>query len=107
MSKQLTNNGSSGRKYSPEEIVKRRKERQQNRGNGESIADWSACEAQQVLELIETVARIGVISFGYTRDHGALYIGYFVGGQLEKVYIRPTENLDHSLQAEIESWTEI
>jgi hypothetical protein len=85
--------------------IQRRKERKDNRGDSES-ADWDGIDPAIVLRLIATIANLaGTITFGYTKDGGAYYINYYVGGESDRVYIRPTEDVDSTIEAEIESWS--
>lgn len=82
----------------------RREARQGNRGNSDP-ADWKSVDPDLMCGLVAVfTAHGGVISFGYTRDGGAYRIGYFADGQSDTVYIRPTEDIDAELEAEIESW---
>jgi len=96
------------RKHSHENAknaLARRKERRENRGNSEP-ADWDGVDPAIVLRLIATIANLkGTITFGYTKDGGAYYVNYYVGGESDRVYIRPTEDVDSAIEAEIESWS--
>lgn len=81
-----------------------RKMRREKRGNSAS-ADWAEADPSLVLELITVVSGIGgVTSFGYTKDGGAYYINYYVDGDSDKVYIRPTEDIDAFIRDEIVTW---
>lgn len=82
----------------------RRRDRQSKRGT-EVTTDWESVSPELCLRLIATVANFGgTTTFGYTIDKGAYYINYWVDGESEKVYIRPTEDVDERLANEIESW---
>ena len=84
--------------------LERRKERRKNRGNSEP-ADWDSVIPIKVLRLIGVVTALGgTITFGYTRDGGAYYLNYYVDGESEKIYIRPTEGIEQRLDDEYESW---
>lgn len=84
--------------------VRRRMERRANRGNG-ATADWDSCDSRMLQNLIATVTAFGgTITFGYTRDGGAYYVNYYVDLESIKEYVRPTENIDAWLEAEIEAW---
>lgn len=85
--------------------IRKRKERQENRGNS-NPADWETVDWNLVIRLIATVAhKGGTTTFGYTRDGGAYYISYYIGGESIRTYIRPTEDVDQALVDEIEFWT--
>jgi len=91
----------------PQTLLEKRRARSQNRGNG-AIADWESCNSQDVLRLIGIVtSNKGTITFGYTKDGGAYYMSYYLDGESEKVYIRPTEDVDLSIQREIEAFSEL
>jgi hypothetical protein len=82
----------------------RRAERQSNR-NGTAVADWESADGDLVLKLIAIVGNLkGTLTFGYTKNGSAYYLNYYIEKQSEKVFIRPTEDLNESLLAEIESW---
>ncbi len=84
--------------------MERRKQRKKNRGN-DVTTDWEQVDSTLIVRLIATVANIkGTTTFGYTRDGGAYYINYYVNGESDKVYIRPTEDVDSAIEAEIASW---
>lgn len=82
----------------------RRKARRQNRNNGTAAADWQSVDPNLLQSLVATVTQLGTVTFGYTRDGGAYYIQYWVDGESLKEYVRPTEDIDAVLEAEIESW---
>jgi hypothetical protein len=100
-------NNTSGKKSKTDTVANklaRRKERRNNRGES-APADWESANPELLMRLIGCVTALkGTISFGYTRDGGAYYVNYYVGGESEKEYIRPTEDIDRWLQVEIESW---
>lgn len=86
-------------------LLRRRKERNSNRGNKET-ADWESVDPSKITALIGLVTyHKGTVTFGYTRDGGAYYISYYIDSESEKIYIRPTEDIDARLEDEIESWT--
>jgi len=88
----------------PSVALRKRKERQKNRGKG-AIADWESCQAETLKRLIGVVTHLkGTITFGYTRDGGAYYLNYFIGGVSDKIWIRPTEDVDMCLLEEIDTW---
>lgn len=79
----------------------RRAKRRAKRGQKET-ADWAGVDKTKLCELIELVtADGGTITFGYTRDGGAYYVNYYIDGESEKYYIRPTEDVDEWLTDEI------
>lgn len=84
--------------------LERRKQRRKNRGSGTAVADWQSVDPNILQSLIAAVTQFGTITFGYTRDGGAYYINYWVDGQSDKEYIRPTEDVDQALESELESW---
>jgi len=85
-------------------LLRRRKERKKNRGNTE-VADWESCDSKKLQALIAVVAfHHGTVTFGYTRDGGAFYISYYIDGDSEKIYPRPSEDIDARLDDEIEGW---
>lgn len=87
-----------------EQLKRRREERKAGRGNSEP-ADWATVDSETIAELVEAFTRSGgVIGFGYTRDGGAYYISYFIDGERDNVYIRPTEDVDKRLVDEIQYW---
>ena len=89
---------------SNKKALERRKERQRNRGNSEP-ADWESVSPEKILRLIGCVTALrGTITFGYTRDGGAYYLNYYVDNESEKVYIRPTEDIEQRLVDEVEMW---
>lgn len=81
-------------------------QRRKKRGAGQTeVADWESLNPTDVLKLIATVTgHGGTVTFGYTRDGGAYYLSYFIDGQAEKEYFRPTEDVDKLILIEIESW---
>lgn len=83
----------------------RLKERRNNRGKSTVVTDYESANPELLARLIATVARHGTITFGYTRDGGAYYINYWVDGESIKEYVRPTEDFDAFLEAEIEAWS--
>lgn len=86
------------------DALRRRKERREKRGNS-ATADWESANPELLIRLIGCVTALkGTITFGYTRDGGAYYVNYYVGGESEKEYVRPTEDLDKWLQVEVDSW---
>lgn len=86
-------------------LLRRRKERSSNRGNKET-ADWESADPSKISALIGLVTfHKGTVTFGYTRDGSAYYLSYYVDSQSEKVYIRPTEDIDSRLDDEIADWT--
>lgn len=86
------------------DIMERRNQRRKNRGKGAAIADWQSVDPNILQSLIAEVTKHGTITFGYTRDGGAYYLAYWVDGVSDKEYIRPTEDVDGVLHAELESW---
>lgn len=87
-----------------ESAMLRRANRRKNRG-GDDTADWSECNPDLVVGLIAIVGlNKGTITLGYTRDGGAYYISYYFGLESEKVYCRPTEDIDTFLEYEIKSF---
>ena len=84
--------------------MQRRIARRKNRGNNDS-ADWSEVNGDVIRDLIAVVTGLkGTVTFGYTRDGGAYYINYYVEGESDKIYIRPTEDIDQTLHIEATSW---
>lgn len=84
--------------------LRRRSDRRKNRGNAE-VADWGSVDSEAIVRLIETVTgNKGTITFGYTRDGGAYYINYYFDGESEKMYIRPSEDIDKTLAEEVKSF---
>jgi len=80
----------------------RRAERRKMRGRQET-ADWANVETSQICRLIELVTTEGgTITFGYTRDGGAYYVNYYIDGESEKHYVRPTEDVDEWFLNEIQ-----
>lgn len=89
---------------SPEAIMARRKSRRKNRGSSDP-ADWGGCDQDLLQGLVAIVTGVGAtITLGYTKDGGAYYVNYYIDGESDKLYIRPTEGIDAVLEAEIESW---
>jgi hypothetical protein len=87
-----------------ESALQRRRTRQQNR-DGNAIADWETLDSESVLKLVGIVTALkGTVTFGYTRDGGAYYVNYYVDSESEKVYIRPTEDVNARILDEIECW---
>ncbi len=85
--------------------MQRRASRRKNRGDGE-VADWSGVDGDAISHLINVIASLGgTVTFGYTRDGGAYYINYYIGGEQDKVYIRPSEDIDASLAYEADSFS--
>lgn len=85
--------------------LERLKQRRQNRGKSSVTTDYEQFDSDLLKRLIAKVAKHGTITFGYTRDGGAYYINYWVDGHSFKEYLRPTEDVDAFLQAEIDAWT--
>jgi hypothetical protein len=89
-------------KDTSDRLAQRRKKRS---GKTTEVADWESLNSTDVLKLIALVTgHGGSITFGYTRDGGAYYLSYFIDGQAEKEYFRPTEDVDKLILIEIESW---
>lgn len=89
---------------SNQKAMERRRQRRKNRGNSEP-ADWGSVQPELITQLIERVTALrGTITFGYTRDGGAYYLNYYIDNESEKVYIRPTEDIEQRLRDEYESW---
>lgn len=85
--------------------LERRRERQNNRGKGVETADWESVNSDNLVKLIARVTLLkGTITFGYTRDGGAYYISYYMDGESEKLYVRPTEDVDNFILSELESF---
>ncbi|MBT8449369.1 MAG: hypothetical protein KJO69_06745 [Gammaproteobacteria bacterium] len=85
--------------------LERLKQRRRNRGTTTVVTDYESFNSDLLKRLIAVVAKHGTITFGYTRDGGAYYINYWVDGESFKEYLRPTEDADAFLQAEIDAWT--
>jgi len=87
-----------------ENAIARRK-RRKSKDVATETADWGSVSPQLISDLIAIVtSQGGAISFGYTRDGGAYYLSYFMDGQSDKTYIRPTEGIEDTLADEILSW---
>lgn len=100
-----SNQSSNKRVTQADTLLRRRKERNQNRGNTEP-ADWATVEPNILLRYIATITRLGaVVSFGYTRDGGAYMYSVYLNGDTLREYIRPTENVDQRFIDEIEYWS--
>lgn len=83
--------------------------RRNNRSTGNSPvqAEYESLNHESICKLIDAVAGSGgTVTFGYTRDGGAYYIGYYLDGESTKLYIRPNENPDVAIAAEIDWWLE-
>lgn len=83
--------------------------RRNNRSSGSAPeqAEYEALNHTTICKLIDAVAgQGGTVTFGYTRDGGAYYIGYYLDGESSKIYVRPNENPDLLLANEIDWWLE-
>jgi hypothetical protein len=79
-------------------------ERRKNRGGGE-IADWGSADPTLIGRAVSLATRKGAsITFGYTRDGGAMRLSLFAGGKQTDDYIRPTESVDDFLTAFIQDF---
>lgn len=99
-----SNQSPAGTTSTPSKL-ERLRQRRKNRGSTSVTTDYDSFDAELLRRLIATVAQHGTITFGYTRDGGAYYINYWVDGESIKEYLRPTEDTDAFLQAEIDAWT--
>lgn len=86
-------------------VLARLKQRRANRGKSNVTTDYEQFDSDLLKRLIATVAKYGTVTFGYTRDGGAYYINYWVDGDSFKEFLRPTEDIDAFLQAEIDAWS--
>lgn len=66
--------------------------RRNSRGTG-TAAVWMAVDPPLLHQLVDCVTEAGhLVSFGKTRDGGALYLQIYTDGKSVKHYIRPTDN---------------
>ncbi len=80
-------------------IADRLAERRAGRGKGADTADWVSVDANIIQRAIGSVSAAGgAIQFGYTRDGGAYSVNVYIGGELLKDYIRPSEDVERYLE---------
>lgn len=104
MSNTSKSNSKPPRSTDASKHAERLKQRRANRGKSDVTTDYEQFDSDLLKRLIATVAKYGTITFGYTRDGGAYYINYWVDGESFKEFVRPTEDIDAFLQAEIDAW---
>lgn len=69
-------------------------------------ADWGDCDPLLIAQLIANACHDGLtVSFGYTRDGGAYYLGFYDGNETKRVYLKP-DNPDEDLRGLIEMMTD-
>jgi hypothetical protein len=74
--------------------------RNHNRGMPVEAADWEIPDAALIRRVIAAVAKHHcAVQFGYTRDQGAYCVRIVGDGEPYNEYIRPTEDIDHYLEA--------
>jgi hypothetical protein len=76
------------------------------RTNGDTeAADWSKVDADVLRSLICAVtAQGGAVRFGYSRDGGALAVGFLGDGDPYTEWIRPSEDAVEALGEMIDLW---
>jgi hypothetical protein len=80
------------------DVEEQRVTRRRNRGNAEQ-ADWSAANADKLLEAIAAISRTHcAVQFGYTRDGGAYVVRIIGDGEPFNEFIRPSEDIDLYLE---------
>jgi len=77
-------------------------ERRRRRGQG-TPADYGSVDGELIKAAITAAAITGgALRFGYSRDGGAFAIGIYGDGEPYTEFVRPSENLDDTLESIIE-----
>ena len=62
-------------------------------------ADWGGIDQAIISALIAAISSGGgMVTFGYSRDGGAYYIGLFDNGERDTMYLRPSEDVEGELR---------
>jgi len=81
-------------------------QRRRQRHTGKSL-DFDSIDADQLLRAVQNVLRKGVgITFGVTRDKGALSVTLLSDGETDREYVRATEDINGYLAGLEEDFTE-
>jgi hypothetical protein len=84
--------------------AQQRDNRRRRRGTG-ATADWGAVDRDKLYDLVCCVTAANcAIQFGYTQDNGALVIRVVGDGEPFNEYIRPTEDVNLTIEGFIEDY---
>lgn len=94
----IDNNEEGGKRArAPKHPIKheeRKESRRRLRGN-QDVVTWEAASADALHSLVLRVnERGGLVSFGSTRDRGALYVQVYLDGTPTREYLRPSDDID-------------
>lgn len=89
----------------PKQHAKRKEDRQRLRGD-QAPATWAMAEADTLHRLVLCLTERGaLVSFGKTRDGGALFLQVFDDGTPRREYFRPSDPVEEILGEIIKDWT--
>ena len=84
----------SGSKQQSGWLAKRRAERNSQRGTG-GVIEWASADGDKIISLIDKLVAKGcAVTFGATRDGGAIRFTVFDGEERVDEYCRPTEEIE-------------